>query len=149
MGDSRAMAVRSALVAVALILGACNPQLLPPARAIGGVLVLDQASPVERGGGECRGTGGYTDLRSGVEVTVSDPAGKVLGTSSLQARPAATDAAGDMPLAERRRCAWSFGFRDLPDQPSYEITIGERGAVSYTREELEAAGWTVRVSLGG
>ena len=143
------MATRSALLGAALLIAACNQQLLPPARAIGGVLILDQPTPVERGGGECRGTGGYADLRSGVEVTVADPAGTVLDTSRLQARPAATDAAGGLSLAERSRCTWSFGFRDLPDQPSYEITIGERGAVSYTRDELEAAGWTVQVSLGG
>jgi hypothetical protein len=132
-----------------LLLVACNPQLLPPARAIGGVLILDQADPVERGGGECRGTGGYADLRSGVAVTVRDAEGTLLGTSNLTARPAPTDAAGEVPLAERRRCTWSFEFSNLPDKPDYKISIGERGAVEYTRAELQEAGWTVQISLGG
>jgi hypothetical protein len=136
------------LAAAVLALAACNPQLLPPARAIGGVLILDQRDPIERGGGDCRGTGGYADLRSGVEVTVSDAGGRVLGRDPLLARPAPTDAAGNVPEAERRRCVWEFGFRDLPDQPSYRIAIGGRGAVEYSREELEAEGWTVQVSLG-
>ncbi len=141
--------VALALALLVVLVGACNPQLLPPARAIGGVLILDQRDPVERGGGECRGTGGYADLRSGVPVTVSDPGGTVLDTSQLRARAAPTDAAGQVPPPVRRRCIWEFGFRDLPDHPSYTIAIGERGEVPYTREELEADGWTVQVELGG
>lgn len=137
-----------ALLAVA-VAAACNPQLLPPARAIGGVLILDQRDPVERGGGECRGTGGYADLRSGVEVTLRDAGGTVLDTTRLRARAAPTDASGQVSPPERRRCTWEFSFRDLPDHPSYSLEIGERGEVSYTREELEAANWTVQVELGG
>jgi hypothetical protein len=137
------------LVALALpgLLGACNPHLTL-ARAIAGSLILDQRDPVERGGGECRGTGGYADLRSGVVVVVRDESGAELGRSPLRARPAPTNADGTVPEPERRRCVWTFALENLEDRPSYAISIGERGAVTYSRAELEAADWQVQVSLG-
>ena len=104
---------------------------------------------MERGGGECRGTGGYADLRSGVPVRALDPDGTVLATGSLAALPAPTDAQGGIPEAERRRCVWSFTLPALPRREEYAIAIGERGQLAYTREELEASGWHIDVSLGG
>ncbi len=135
-------------VVVVLVSLGCNPQLLPPARAIAGVLILDQGTPVERGGGDCRGTGGYADLRSGVEVVARDDSGIRLSTAQLVAAPAATTADGTVPAAERERCVFRFALNDIPDRPAYRITIGERGGLRYTREELAAAGWTVELSLG-
>lgn len=139
----------SAAILVVLAVAACNPQLLAPNRTIGGRLILDQATPVERGGGECRGTGGYSDLRSGVVAVVRDESGTRLADAPLTAEPAPTTAAGTISEAERRRCVWTFTLRDIPERPAYRIAIGERGSVRYTREELEAAGWNIDVSLGG
>ena len=136
------------LVLAVTLLTACNQHLLPETRTLGGRLILDQATPVERGGGECRGTGAYADLRSGVEVHASDEQGAVLATGTLTAEPAPTDADGDVPLAERHRCVWSFSLPALPARETYVIAIGERGAVSYTRQELDDAGWNIDVSLG-
>ena len=132
----------------AATVGACNPQLAPPLHTLGGVLILDQRDPIERGGGECRGTGAYADLRSGVTVTVSDPAGSRLGTGSLLARPAPTGSDGTISAAERRRCVWSFEVPNLDARDSYSVAIASRGAVVYTRKELEDAGWTIEISLG-
>lgn len=140
------MVAGAALLAVLAL--ACNPQLLPPARAISGVLLLDQATPVERGGGDCRGTGGYADLRSGLEVVARDDSGTRMATTTLMAAPAPTNADGSVPQAERNRCVFRFGLSDMEERPAYRITIGERGGLRYTREELEAAGWTVELSLG-
>ncbi len=111
--------------------------------------MLDQGTPVERGGGECRGTGGYSDLRTGLETIAMDDTGAVLGTGRLTAAPPATDAAGEVPVAERRRCVYTFTLQNLPDRAEYGVGIGERGTITYTREELEAEDWTVTVSLGG
>jgi hypothetical protein len=137
------------VLAAALALGGCNQHLLPNTHDLAGRLILDQATPVERGGGECRGTGGYEDLRSGLPVTATDPSGAVLGSGTLMAAPAPTTPSGDVPEAERRRCVWTFRLRALPERASYDIGIGERGAVTYTREELDTVGWNVEVALGG
>jgi hypothetical protein len=134
---------------VAFLAAACNQHLLPQPQTLAGRLILDQASPVERGGGECRGTGGYADLRSGVPVRALDAAGAVLSTGSLAAQPAVTDAQGGIPDAERRRCVWSFTLPGLPPRDEYAISIGDRGEVGFTRPELEEKGWNVDVSLGG
>jgi hypothetical protein len=132
----------------AATVAACNPQLAPPLHTLAGLLILDQRDPIERGGGECRGTGAYADLRSGVTVTVSDQAGNQLGTGTLRARPAPTGSDGTISAAERRRCVWSFDVPNLDARDSYSVAIASRGAVVYTRKELEDAGWTIRISLG-
>jgi hypothetical protein len=75
--------------------------------------------------------------------------GAVLATSSLTAVVPAPDAAGGLSEAERRRCVWTFSLPGLPSRDQYGVEIGERGEVTYTREELEAAGWNIDVSLGG
>jgi hypothetical protein len=143
----RPTAIAIALVAAATL--ACNQHLLPQGRTLAGRLILDQATPVERGGGECRGTGGYADLRSGVRVEARDGEGALLATGALTAQPPPTDAQGGIPQAERRRCVWAFRLEALPPRDAYEIAIGDRGRVTYTRQELDAAGWNVDVSLGG
>jgi len=140
----------AALFAVAAFgLAACNQHLLPATRTLAGRLILDQATPVERGGGECRGTGGYGDLRSGLPVRASDPDGRLLASGTLAASPVATNADGQVPVPERLRCVWTFVLPALPERPAYWVGIGDRGAVTYTRDELDAAGWNVEVSLGG
>ena len=136
-----------AFVLVAVV-GGCNPQLAPPLRTLGGVLILDQRDPVERGGGECRGTGAYEDLRSGVPVVVRNDRDEQVGTGTLRARPAPTSADGTVPLAERRRCVWEFAVPNLGAEAVYSVAIGNRGAVAYTHDELDKAGWTVQISLG-
>jgi hypothetical protein len=128
---------------------ACNQHLLPETRTLGGRLILDQRDPVERGGGECRGTGGYADLHSGVPVRALGADGTVLATGSLTAHVPAPAAEGALSEAERRRCVWTFSLPGLPPRDRYGVEIGERGEVSYTREELNAAGWLIEVSLGG
>jgi hypothetical protein len=138
---------RFALLA-SLVLGGCNQHLLPEAHDLGGRVILDQAAPVERGGGECRGTGGYSDLRSGVAVTASDSSGAVLATGEMTALPAPTTSTGAVRDAERRRCVWTFQLRALPWRDAYTIGIADRGGVTYTRPELESAGWNVELSLG-
>jgi hypothetical protein len=139
---------RLALLAV-LALGGCNQHLLPETHDLGGRVILDQATPVERGGGECRGTGGYSDLRSGVAVTASDSSGAVLGSTTMTALPPPTTPTGDVLAAERRRCVWTFELRALPWRDAYTIGIAERGGVTYTRAELDGSGWNIELSLGG
>ena len=148
MRAGRGALALAAMLATLLLTGACNPRLEAPTRTISGVLVLDQATPVERGGGECRGTGGYRDLRSGLETMATDENGNVLATGRLAAAPAATDAAGEIPAAERRRCVYTFTLQGLPDRPTYEVGVGERGTQTFTREELEAEDWTATLRLG-
>jgi hypothetical protein len=133
----------------ALALGGCNQHLLPETHDLGGRVILDQATPVERGGGECRGTGGYSDLHSGVAVTASDSSGAVLAGTEMTAAPAPTTSTGDVLAAERRRCVWMFQLRALPWREAYTIGIADRGEVTYTRAELDSAGWNVELSLGG
>ena len=100
---------------------------------------------VLRGSGEttgttCAGTGGYSDIRTGVNVVVKDGTGKVIGTGTLLDDPDADTVFG--------RCSYVFSV-PVTDADFYSVEVGRRGALTYSRAELEAQGWTVGFTLGG
>ena len=89
--------------------------------------------------GPCRGTGGYGDIDEGTEVTVTDEAGTVIGNGRLGEGRYLEDA-----------CAFRFTIPRVPMAKFYKIQISkeQRGELSYSYEELEAANWTVELELG-
>lgn len=89
----------------------------------------------------CHGTGGYDDIREGLGVVVRDGAGVVLATSALG--PGAY-----VDVARLYGCRFLFFVPDVPDAPFYAIEVGHRGELTYSKAELEAAGWSVAFTLG-
>lgn len=103
---------------------------------VGQMVLRDQDGWVEIGD-ECRGDGGYSDIRQGAQVRVSDGSGSLLATSSLEA-------------GERRGRFCDFAFTiEVPDADFYTFEVTSRGELSYSAEELEERGYIVGFELGG
>jgi len=84
----------------------------------------------------CFGTGGFDDLRSGASVRVIDAAGDVIATTRLEGG-----------RAEGAGCEFTF-TASVPETDFYEIQVAGRGGPAYSFEDLEAADWTVSLSIG-
>lgn len=79
--------------------------------------------------------GGYSDVAAGGQVTVQDGEGTILATTTL---------AGG--ILNSRGCTFSFST-EVPDADFYQVTITHRGALTYSRTDLEANGWKVLAHL--
>jgi hypothetical protein len=81
--------------------------------------------------GDCSGFG-YSDIRSGTEVTLTDDAGKVISVGHL---------------VSTGSCTWDFTLPDVPPGGKfYGVTISHRGTLHYTEAQLRA---NIHLSLGG
>lgn len=98
----------------------------------GNTSVTYRASP---GHNECHGQGGFSDVKTGMPVIVRNQDGTILGTGAMEA-----DATG--------LCLWTFAIATVPEATFYSIEAGHRGAVTYSRADLAAAGWFVTLTLG-
>lgn len=88
----------------------------------------------------CTGSGGYSDIQPGLPVTIKDEVGKIIGTTSLGSGSPGTDYFSG--------CTMSFSFDAVPDANIYSVEAGRRGAVSYTKAQLEGNGWKVAMFIG-
>lgn len=79
--------------------------------------------------GGCTGTGGYSDLREGAQVIVTDSVGKTVGVTSL----------GSGSLVEdqlRMRCSFLFHL-DVPGGLGfYGVEVSHRGRVQYLESQM-------------
>ena len=88
-------------------------------------------------GSTCSGEGGYSDIQAGMPITVKDENGKILGATSLgEGSGSAFD------------CTFTYTFTDVGDASIYSIEGGRRGAVSYTKDQMESQNWTVALQIG-
>jgi hypothetical protein len=110
---------------------------------------------------DCHGTDGFSDFGPGMNVTVKDSAGAIIGTASTRNAGievlseyihAADPVGGDQSVASLREygdvtCVVIF---DVEVEPSdfYAIEVGSRGELTYSAEELEAADHAVALTLG-
>ena len=87
------------------------------------------------------GAGGYDDIRPGALVRVLDEAGTVVGANQLNGGEIF-----EIPtLLDRCRFSWTV---EVEDADFYVIKIGNREGPTYSRADLEEAGWTVELSIG-
>lgn len=135
------------MVATALALGACRS-----APAGGGHRILGEydvhgvygagegGSP--RPGQACAAsTVGYQDIHPGTPVVFRDGAGTVLARVALGA------GAIRMTAGFRDDCVYRFSAT-VPDAPAYQIEVGSRGSVAFSRQELAKAGWRAQLTIG-
>ena len=82
---------------------------------------------------------GYTDIREGTPVEITDGTGTVVGVSSLG--PA---------VATPGKCVFSWTAEGVPTAPLYNIAIGSvtRGKVGVSLQQLEDDGWSPGLTLG-
>jgi hypothetical protein len=110
-------------------------------RQIAGSLTLfDSDFRSQRVGSTCSGNGGYSDLKAGTDVKVTDRGGEILGTSAL----------GPGRIVSSGECDFLFDFDELPDSDFYVVTLGSgtRGELSYSRKEMVELDWTVSLVIG-
>jgi hypothetical protein len=128
-----------ALLAVAAGLGTflfikSRPQ---ETRVSGTFALIDETRSLDE---NCNTSGGYSDINSSTQVVLRNKDGVELDRTDLGIFV--------IPLVEgggRRRCTWSF-FLDVKDgEPYYILSVGRRGEMSYTFEELKNG---VSLSLG-
>lgn len=85
---------------------------------------------------DCRGLNGYADFRAGMPVVAKDQAGAIVAT-----------AATEFAKVDGSDCVLKFALT-VPDAPFYSLEAGHRGAITYSRADLDAKGWKVALTLG-
>lgn len=127
--------------------GKAKAQATPPpeTHTLAGDFVLNYASGGGWGyeGADCSGGGGYSDIREGTSVVVTDDAGKTLGLGQLQAGSAQLNAY-QAPVI----CKFHFAVPDLPDSRFYKVEVSHRGEQTYSKQQLESSLWLVTLTLG-
>jgi hypothetical protein len=124
----------------------------PTAHAIGGTLTIDDwgfcplnsacssAPPTS-----CEGTGatygGFSDINSGTQVQIEDGSGNIVAVGSLGDGTTSTASAGFV------NCTFNFEVTNVPDESIYQVAIGDRSPVTYSRAELVSNGWNVALTV--
>jgi len=80
----------------------------------------------------CITTGGYADIQVGAQITVTNQTGTIIGIGELE----------PIMLPNDERCVFTFTI-DVPDAAFYALTMGRRGDQTYSKQDLEGAGWHV------
>lgn len=106
--------------------------------ALGGDFLLTDTAASWTLDQPCSGSGGYSDIQPGLGVTVSDGAGKVIGTGSLGAGVADSDTTCSFPIA----------VPAVPQVDFYKVAVGHRGEITQSKAELKANAWQVEFTLG-
>lgn len=98
----------------------------------------------------CNPTGGYSDLGDGAQVTVKDGAGKVLAVGSLETGTGSTKLVDyDSYMSTYAGyCSHNFTISTVPDAAFYNVEIGHRGGLNYSKAEMSEKSWTVGLSIG-
>ncbi len=91
--------------------------------------------------------GGYSDLRVGAQVVVSDSTQEIVGLGQLDSARVANLAPLDAE-ASALACIFSFTVTDLPQSEFYSLAVGSRDPVVYRREQMEAMNWDLELFLG-
>lgn len=100
------------------------------------------------GGSSCSGgSGGYSDVGSGMSVVVRDNDNHVIGTGALADGTSIT--VPNQDIGGVAGCIWSATISDLPSEDYYSVSVGNRGSEVYSHDQLDQKDWTVDLQLGG
>lgn len=88
--------------------------------------------------GGCYGDGGYSDIDTGMQATVHDAEGKVIGFATFT----------EPGVPASGRCTYTTVVPNVPESAVYGVEVGRRGEIRYKASELAAANWTAYLSLG-
>jgi hypothetical protein len=131
-------------IAIALVVAVLSGHAARPAAAaakpvgtsLAGTFTLWHGKPSTR---PCTLGPAYRDVRAGTAVTVRDPAGRTVGTGRLAA--GATEPTG-------RGCVFAFSVPRLQHAAAYTVLVGNRAALTYSRDQLATSRWHVQLNLG-
>jgi hypothetical protein len=91
-------------------------------------------------GGPCHGTGGYSDVVGGAQISVLNASGTIIGLGKLA--DGIGESTGFSP------CILDFTVSGLPHTSIYQLRVNQRGAPSYSFADLQRARWTIAMTLG-
>jgi hypothetical protein len=89
----------------------------------------------------CSGSGGYSDFQAGMNVTVHDGNGKIIGAGQLDNDP-------NSHLAHPNVECDLIGAIDIRDADFYVVTIGKRGDQTYAKADMAKRGYSMELTLG-
>lgn len=131
---------------LAILLAGCGPAATPTpsTHQLTGTMTLtaDRDGIQSESGPGCYGTGGYDDIVVGTDVKVRDESGTLIATGALgdgneQSAPGAL-----------KICVFTFTVADVPDAAFYSVEIANRGELTYSAAEMDAADWAIGMTLG-
>jgi hypothetical protein len=113
-----------------------------PIRIFGTLTVdADVTTSEDAVGGSCFPSDGYSDIRLGAQVTVTDDSGKVVALGSLQAGKVSELWGEDTPslFGFASKCEFDFTVDQVPaGHPFYSIEVAHRGQVRFTPAQLDS-----------
>ena len=87
------------------------------------------STPITVSSSSCSGSGGYSDIDQGTQVTVKNGKGDILTTTTL--------GAGE---GGRYLCTFPFSFQVIEGEDQYVVSVSRRGDMSYSFASLKANG---------
>jgi hypothetical protein len=88
-------------------------------------------------GNNCTGHGGYEDIKAGLQVTIRNEAGTVIGTGDF----------GGGTVLSFDACEFHFAIPNVPKATFYQIEAGRRGTLRYSYAEMQSKNWKVAFAL--
>jgi hypothetical protein len=137
----------AAALPLATLLAGCGGHAAPTGHQLTGEYTVH--GDYARRGGHAPGPGercdaaavGYPDIHAGTPATVRDAGGGVVATTALgEGRFRLSVLNGD-------DCVFAFAVK-VPDSEHYQVEVGHRGATTFSRAELERAGWKAALVIG-
>jgi hypothetical protein len=89
-------------------------------------------------GHSCGGTGGYDDIQAGLQVTVKNENGTVIGAGEF----------GSGTITMDGPCEFHFAVPNVPKAAFYQIEAGRRGTLRYSFAQMQGNNWMVNFTLG-
>lgn len=134
------LAAAAATFAAALAIAACTSEAPAPATTtappltIRGTLQVDSVGPAWKLGAFCFGDAGHEDIAEGAQVTVTDPAGKVIALGKLGPGVVAVHPTLGDP---GKTCMFPVTVAGVPGGLGiYGIEVAHRGKVQYPEATL-------------
>lgn len=127
--------------ALVLTLAACGGTAT---NQLNGAVVIRSADGIALGeqGGQpvCAGdvNSGYADIVGGEDIVVRNGSGEELARTTLEI---------GQPSADGTECTLPWSVAELPEAPSYTVTIGGREPVPYTLDELRQDQFDIVLAL--
>jgi hypothetical protein len=89
---------------------------------------------------DCVTEGGYSDVGPGTSVTVEDETGRVVGVGTL--------GEGRLDYGSEAVCVFPFTVVGVPRAAFYTVSVGRRGGLAFSFEDLSSQGWFAGLTLG-
>lgn len=90
-------------------------------------------------GDGCVSAGPYSDVAPGMQATIKDANGNILGIAEFET-PGTSPSLGE--------CDFTATATNIPEVPFYAVDLGRRGSVQFSLSELEQHGWVAGLSIG-